>query len=166
MKHGHFLFLAALIGTGVFAYHKLNNNRGQPSIQYPLQGVQLTWPSIGQAAIGSMEEGLLARSSEKEEVRPIASMAKVITALAIMEQQPIRPGEKGETYVITEDDITNLRAYISDGGSVLPLLIGMRLNQYQAMQRMLIASDNNMADMLADRIFGSIDGYVNLRIKC
>jgi D-alanyl-D-alanine carboxypeptidase (penicillin-binding protein 5/6) len=37
----------------------------------------------------------------------------------------------------------------------------MQLTQYQAMQRMLIASDNTMADILAKRIFGSMAAYVS-----
>ena len=87
-------------------------------------------------------------------------MAKVITALAIMEKQPFALGQEGQTYTITREDIANMSAYIAEDGSRLPLLIGMELTQYQAMQRMLIASDNNMADILAERIFGSKEAYV------
>ncbi len=124
------------------------------------QDVQLAWPAVGQAAIGSVEDGLLARSSDYEKVRPTASIAKVITALAIMEKQPFKPGQEGQTYTITRNDIATLNGYILEGGSVLPLLIGMKMTQYQAMQRMLMASDNNMADILAERIFGSKEAYV------
>jgi len=41
------------------------------------------------------------------------------------------------------------------------MLLGSKLTQYQAMQRMLIASDDNMADILAERIFGSREAYVS-----
>jgi len=84
----------------------------------------------------------------------------VITALAIMEKQPFKPGQEGETYTITKNDIANLNAYISEGGSVLPIRVGMKLTQYQAMQRMLIASDNIIADILGKRIFGSTKAYI------
>jgi D-alanyl-D-alanine carboxypeptidase (penicillin-binding protein 5/6) len=108
-----------------------------------------------------MEDGLLARSSDNEELRPIASMAKVITVLAIMEKQPFELGQEGQTYTITTEDIASLNAYVAENGSTLPLLIGTELTQYQAMQRMLIASDNTMADILAERIFGSKEAYVS-----
>jgi len=57
----------------------------------PLQSSQLSeasiaWQTVGQAAIGSVEEGLLACSSDSGKPRPTASMAKVITVLAIMEK--------------------------------------------------------------------------------
>ena len=150
--------LAALLFTGFLAYSFFLNDRNENSLNY---SQQLAWPAIGQAAVGSLEEGLLASSSANEKLRPTASMAKVITALAIMKKQPFKPGQQGQTYSITRNDIANLNAYISEGGSVLPILIGMKLTQYEAMQRMLIASDNNMADILVERIFGSKEAYVS-----
>jgi serine-type D-Ala-D-Ala carboxypeptidase (penicillin-binding protein 5/6) len=125
------------------------------------EDVQLDWPAVGQAAVANVEDGLLARSSDNEKLRPIASMTKVITALAIMEKQPFELGQEGQTYTITAEDIASMSAYMAEDGAVQPLLIGMELTQYQAMQRMLIASDNNMADILAERIFGSKDAYVS-----
>lgn len=125
------------------------------------EDIQLAWPEVGQAAVGSVEDGLLARSSLNEKQRPIASMAKVITALAIMEKRPFEPGQEGQTITITKEDIDSMVAYISEEGSVQPLLVGTKLTQYQAMQRMLIASDNNMADILVERIFGSREAYVS-----
>jgi D-alanyl-D-alanine carboxypeptidase (penicillin-binding protein 5/6) len=118
------------------------------------------WPAVGQAALGSVEEGFIARSTDAEKSRPIASMAKVITALAIMEKQPFALGQQGQTYTITNDDIASMSAYIVEDGSVKPLLIGMQITQYEAMQRMLIASDNNMADILSERVFGSKESYI------
>lgn len=152
--------LIALICIGCLAHNFFYRNRNDISIRPLEQDVQLAWPAIGQAAIGSVEDGLLARSSDNEKMGPTASIAKVITALAVMEKQPFKSGQQGQTYTITRNDIANLNAYISEGGSVLPILIGMKLTQYQAMQRMLIASDNTTADILVERIFGSKESYV------
>jgi D-alanyl-D-alanine carboxypeptidase (penicillin-binding protein 5/6) len=155
------LLLVPLIFIGYLAHSFFSKGRDEIILK-PLQpGVQLAWPAVGQAAIGSVEDGLLARSPTNQKTRPTASMAKVITALAIMEKQPFKAGQEGQTYSITRNDIASLNAYISEGGSVLPILIGMKLTQYQAMQRMLIASDNNMADILVERIFGSKEAYVS-----
>ena len=151
--------LVALIGC--LAYSFFSKDQNDLSIKPLQQDVELAWPAIGQAAIGSVKDGLLARSSDYEKLRPTASMAKVITALAIMEKQPFKPGQEGQTYSITKNDIANLNAYMSEGGSVLPILMGMRLTQYEAMQRMLIASDNTVADILVERIFGSKEVYVS-----
>jgi D-alanyl-D-alanine carboxypeptidase (penicillin-binding protein 5/6) len=50
---------------------------------------------------------------------------------------------------------------IAENGSVLPVLIGNDLTQYQALQRILIASDNNVADKMARDIFGSESAYIS-----
>jgi len=155
------LLLAALIFTGFLAHRFFSKDRKETSLKPLQKKVHLAWPAVGQAAIGSVEDGLLASSSDNEMVRPTASMAKVITALAIMEKQTFKPGHEGQTYSITRNDMARLHAYISEGGSVLPILLNMKLTQYQAMQRMLIASDNNTADILAERIFGSREAYVS-----
>jgi len=155
------LLLIPLIGIGFFANSIVAAFRNEAAHKRRQQDGPFTWPAVGQAAIGTVEEGVRARSSVNEKQRPIASMAKVITALAIMEKQPFKPGQPGETYTITREDIESLNEYISAGGSALPVLIGMKLTQYQAMQRMLIASDNNMADILAKWIFGSQEAYLS-----
>ena len=155
------LLLVALIFIGFVAQRFFSEDRHETLLKPLQQNVQLAWPTAGQAAFGSVEEGLLARSSDHEKVRPTASMAKVITALAIMEKQPFKLGQAGQTYTISRNDIAGLNVYISAGGTVLPIVIGMKLTQYQAMQRMLIASDNNMADILVERIFGSKEAYLS-----
>jgi D-alanyl-D-alanine carboxypeptidase (penicillin-binding protein 5/6) len=86
-------------------------------------------------------------------------MAKVITALAIMEKRPFEPGQTGQTYTLTDEDVAIYRAYVAKDGSVLPVYAGMKLTQYQALQMMLIASANNIADTMVARIFGSREAY-------
>jgi serine-type D-Ala-D-Ala carboxypeptidase (penicillin-binding protein 5/6) len=158
------VILLLFCGYGVASFVKYTSMPSAETV--PLQmtlaeDVQFAWPAVGQAAVASVEDGLLARSSDNEQLRPIASIAKVITALAIMEKQPFELGQEGQTYTITREDIANMSAYIAEDGSVLPLLIGTELTQFQAMQRMLIASDNNMADILVGRTFGSKEAYVS-----
>jgi D-alanyl-D-alanine carboxypeptidase (penicillin-binding protein 5/6) len=155
------VLLIALISIGCLAHSCFTKDQNNTSLKPLQQEVELAWPAMGEAAVGSMKDGLLARSSGNEKLRPTASMAKVITALAIMEKQPFKPGQEGQTYIVTADDIANLNAYISEGGSVLPIRIGMKLTQHQAMQRMLIASDNTVADILVERTFGSMEAYVS-----
>ncbi len=161
MKTGHSLLAATVIITGFFVDSFFSNDQKETSKKRLQDDVELAWPSVGQAAIGSMEDGLLARSSENEKLCPTASMAKVITALAIVEKQPFKSGQEGNTYTITKKDIAGLGAYILEGGSVLPIHIGMKLTQYQAMQRMLIASDNITADILVQRVFGTKEAYLS-----
>jgi D-alanyl-D-alanine carboxypeptidase (penicillin-binding protein 5/6) len=123
--------------------------------------VQLAWPAVGQAAIGSVEDGVLAYSSAIEEQLPTASMAKVITALAILEKQPLELGQTGKSYTLSSKDVAIYRSYVDKNGSVVPVHAGMVVTQYQALQMMLIASSNNMSDTLVERVFGSEEAYIS-----
>lgn len=125
-----------------------------------IEDVPLAWPTTGKAAVGSIEDGLLAHSSKNETPHPTASMAKVITALAIMEKQPFELGETGQSYTLTSKDVAYYQTQVAQGGSVLPVHAGMTLTQHEAMQAMLIASSNNLAETLAERTFGSEEAYV------
>jgi D-alanyl-D-alanine carboxypeptidase (penicillin-binding protein 5/6) len=162
------LFLICIYSVITFS----KNNTVVPSVEVAsssgltlAKNAKLAWPTTGQAAIGSMKDGLLARSSGNEKQRPTASMAKVIAALAIMEKQPFKLGQTGKSYTLTFSDVANYHAEAARNGSVVPVSVGMELTQYQAMQAMLIASANNMADTLAEKTFGSEEAYVSYAQK-
>ncbi len=168
-KSRRWLLLISLTGMVLLFYGynfaPSDRNTSTPAAEtVPLQtalakSIQFAWPATGQAAIGSIEDGLLARSSDNERLRPTASMAKVITALAIMEKQPLELGQAGQSYTLTSKDVANYRLYVTKGGSVVPVRAGMVLTQYQAMQAMLIASSNNISDTLVERVFGGTEAY-------
>ena len=124
------------------------------------KNIQVTWPSNGQAAIGSVEDGVVARSSSSEEPSSTASMAKVITALAILQKQPLQPGQSGPSYTVTTQDVAAYHDYVAKDGSVVPVYEGMQLTEYQALQAMLIPSADNIADLLTEKVFGSQEAYV------
>ena len=102
------ILLIALIFMGFLARRIFSNHQDELLLKPLQQGVRLDWPAVGYAAIGTMEDGLLACSSNREKLCPTASMAKMITALAIMEKQPFKPGQEGETYSINGKDIASL----------------------------------------------------------
>ncbi len=120
----------------------------------------IVWPAHGSAALGTLEHGPLLTSRDDEQPRPIASLAKVITALAVLEKAPMEPGEPGITFTLDAADEELYRHYVSQWGTVSPVTAGWQMNQYQALQAILLPSSNNMADSLARRVFGSVDEYV------
>lgn len=126
----------------------------------PSEQVSLPWPSNGQAAIGGKDEGILAESLVAASPRPIASTAKIITALAVMKQKPFLPGSQGATITLDATDVGFYDSYVAKNGSVARVAAGEQLTQYQALQALLLPSANNMADSLARWAFGSIEGYL------
>jgi D-alanyl-D-alanine carboxypeptidase (penicillin-binding protein 5/6) len=121
--------------------------------------VSMPWPTYGQAAIGAVGYGLLDQHGEQKQL-PIASVAKVITAVAVLKVKPINPGETGELITITPDDVRTYNQYIEEGQSVVRVVAGEQLTEYQALQALMLPSANNLAEVLARWAFGSIDNYL------
>jgi D-alanyl-D-alanine carboxypeptidase (penicillin-binding protein 5/6) len=125
----------------------------------PVQSVNLAWPAGGQAALGAEGYGLLA-SHNGQQPAPIGSTAKIITALAILEQKPILAGGQGPTLTLTQSDVDLFNSYYSQNGSVTNVAAGEQITEYQALESLLIPSSNNMADTLAAWAFGSKNAYL------
>ncbi|MCE7936844.1 D-alanyl-D-alanine carboxypeptidase [Candidatus Saccharibacteria bacterium CPR2] len=119
---------------------------------------ELAWPGYGQSAIGANGYGVL-DSHNTSAPAPMASLAKVMTALAVLDKYPLQPGEEGPKIKITEKDEEFFGNHLAVGGASVHLIKGSEISEYHALQLMLIKSYNNVADTLANWAFGSIDEY-------
>ncbi|GAC1483133.1 MAG: hypothetical protein NVS1B7_6770 [Candidatus Saccharimonadales bacterium] len=118
----------------------------------------LVWPSYGQTAIGAVGYGILDTHGAIKSV-PTASVAKVLTALAVLKQHPLLLGEQGPNITISIDDVATYQKYVAVSGSVVQVQAGEQLTEYQALQALLLPSANNVADLLATWAFGSMPQY-------
>ncbi len=153
-----------LIGFGIIGYRRIH--QPLPNIQPHTSGlnyadgtsIKLAWPATGQAAIGATDYGVLSTSGSQTPV-PTASIAKLITALAVLKVRPIAINAQGPMITLTQNDVNLYNAYSSEGGSVAPVTAGEQISEYQLMEGMLLPSANNMADSLAIWAFGSLPSY-------
>jgi D-alanyl-D-alanine carboxypeptidase (penicillin-binding protein 5/6) len=109
------------------------------------------------AALG-VEEPLAAGNAS--EPLPIASVAKVVTALVVLEEYPVAPGEPGPDVPFTTADQAIYQQVVAQGGSSAPVPVGGTLTLRQSLEAMLLPSGNNYAISLAVWAFGSVDAYV------
>jgi len=130
------------------------------SYKSPVSAVSLAWPNYGQSAVGAVGYGVLDSQGQQTAI-PIASLTKVITAMAVLKQKPLAPGSQGGNIKITAADVASYNDYVAKGGSVVPVTEGEEISEYQAMQAMLLPSANNMADTLARWAFGSTSNFTN-----
>jgi serine-type D-Ala-D-Ala carboxypeptidase (penicillin-binding protein 5/6) len=119
----------------------------------------LPWPADASAAVGAVGYGVLAASNNSQTPIPTASLAKVITALAVLKQKPLELNQQGPTLLLTQEDVDSYNNYYAVGGSITPVAVGEKITEYQALEGMLLPSANNMADTLAKWAFGSLDAY-------
>jgi D-alanyl-D-alanine carboxypeptidase (penicillin-binding protein 5/6) len=120
----------------------------------------LAWPAYGQAAIGSLDGGLLTTNGAQTSV-PIASIAKIMLALSLLREQPIGSDGQGDTLTLTQADVDIYNHYLSIDGSVALVAAQEQITEYQALQALLLPSANNFADTLANWSFGSVSNYVS-----
>ena len=112
-------------------------------------------------AIGAADNGLIAEHSGNVK-RPTASVAKVITALAILQKYPLKDAKDlGPTIRLTAQDERYYQAYLAKNGIVFPVKNGNTIHLRYALEAMLLMSANNMADTTAAWAFGSLDAYHN-----
>lgn len=118
----------------------------------------LAWPGTGAAAVEAQGVSPLLTGGGQRAL-PMASVAKVITVLTVLEEKPLSPGEQGSAITLTQADVDLYNNYVAKDGSVVHVAAGEQLSEYQAVQAVLLPSANNIADSMAIWAFGSLAAY-------
>jgi D-alanyl-D-alanine carboxypeptidase (penicillin-binding protein 5/6) len=116
------------------------------------------WPVHGQAAYQIGTGAVRARPGARPV--PIASVAKVMTALLVLRAAPLRPGEDGFRLVVRAADVRDLIRRASDDESVVAVAPGEVLTERQALAALLLPSANNVAILLARHVAGSVRAFI------
>jgi len=118
----------------------------------------LAWPKDGESAV-EIQGVANMLTSGKQQIIPTASIAKLITCLTVLQVKPLNLGEIGPPITLTQSDLDIYNDYLAKGGSVVNVAPGEIINEYQALQAMLLPSANNIADSLAIWAYGSLSAY-------
>jgi D-alanyl-D-alanine carboxypeptidase (penicillin-binding protein 5/6) len=159
-RHLLYSFIIIVIIAVVVLY-----TRPLPSL-YPVNNISsipastpvISWPAGGQAAVGALHYGLL-KTDGIQTPQPIASTAKLITALMVLNKYPLSVGQQGPSITITASDVAIYNQYVAEDGSVVQVVSGEQLTEYQMLEAMLLPSANNIADTLAIWAYGSLPNY-------
>ncbi|GAA4762839.1 D-alanyl-D-alanine carboxypeptidase family protein [Microbacterium gilvum] len=111
----------------------------------------IRWPDSGSAAVAVADGPVVASSDDPV---PMASISKVVTALMVLEERPLQPGETGGDYWFTEEWDAAYREYLARGESALKIPVGGMLTERQLLDGMLVGSACNYADILVASIWG------------
>lgn len=125
-----------------------------PAPGHPLA---VTWPADGSAAVGAEGLGTVPASSAAR--APMASIAKVVTALMILEKAPLAVGEQGPSYAFDYADSQEYWQYRVANESALDVPVDGTLTQRQLLEGILIGSANNYVDRLTTELWGSKDAF-------
>jgi len=161
------VFIVVLLAAAVFVV--VQAVRGAPgahavdvraTFRVPGRLTGMPWPTQGAAAMAVDGVGTVGRVGTTSPL-PIASIAKVMTALVVLQDHPLSIGQNGPTIVVTAADVTQYQADVATQQSVVPVAAGEHLTELQALQALLVPSGNNIADLLATWDAGSVPAFVS-----
>ncbi len=119
----------------------------------------LAWPREGQSAVEVEGVGSFGTSGGHSPV-PIASVAKVMTAYLTLHEHPLAPGAQGFVMAVTRKDVEEEEQRVALDQSTLPVRVGERITERQALEALLLPSANNIAALLAVHDAGGLAAFV------
>jgi D-alanyl-D-alanine carboxypeptidase (penicillin-binding protein 5/6) len=124
--------------------------------------VAIPAPPDGSLAVDAVAGTTATRlvSAGAETIRPIASVAKTMTALVILEVHPMLPAQAGPTLTITQQDVDDYHSIASSGGSYAPVTLGEQLSERDLLLGLMLPSANNLALTAARWVDGSVGAFV------
>jgi D-alanyl-D-alanine carboxypeptidase (penicillin-binding protein 5/6) len=124
-----------------------------------LSGADLPWPDSAQSMVQVAGLGVVGHSGGTRPV-PIASVTKVMTAYVVLRDHPLRAGRSGPTITVTATEAAAYQRQKAAGQSLVRVAAGEAISERQALQALLLASGDNMADILARWDAGSKSAFV------
>jgi D-alanyl-D-alanine carboxypeptidase (penicillin-binding protein 5/6) len=124
------------------------------------RGVALPLPAAGAADVEVEGLGQLG-GVRQDAVLPLASVTKLMTALLVLKDHPLAPGEQGPAITVTAAEASAYRAELAAGDSVAAVETGEQLTELQALEALLVPSADNVADILAIWDAGSVPAFVH-----
>jgi D-alanyl-D-alanine carboxypeptidase (penicillin-binding protein 5/6) len=118
----------------------------------------IDWPSAGQSAVGILGTPIINTHFDQTPT-PTASTAKLVAALVILKIKPLGTNDQGPEITMTPADVDLYNSYVNEQGSVVRVVNGEQISEYQLLEGMLLPSANNMADSLAIWAYGSLSNY-------
>ena len=118
----------------------------------------IAWPSVGSAALVIPVLGV--QRSYHNEVLPIASLTKMMTAYVTLVRLPLSVGESGPCLNVNAADVTYYDTITAQGQSSAAVAVGERLCENQLLSGLLVHSAGNFATMLANLAWGGTQAFV------
>ena len=129
------------------------------TVRLPGAAPEPAWPAGGQAALVAQGIGSLG-SAGGDEPRPIASLAKVMTAYLTLRKYPLSGTGGGFGLTVSPAEARSAVRDAEQDQSVVAVRAGERLDERQLLEALLVPSGDNIARMLAEYEAGSVSRFV------
>src|SRR5439155_16088215 len=92
--------------------------------------------------------------------QPVASTAKVMTALLILEHHPLAVGDQGPALTLAQEDVRRYQQAVAQDESAVAVRAGESISELQLLEGLLVPSANNFAEILARWDTGTLPAFV------
>ncbi len=132
-----------------------------PATYIPVPGPPVPVHQPPQGSLALQGDGRDIALLDADTPHPIASVAKAMTAYAVLQAHPLADRfDEGSVLTMTAADVQDYRATLAESGSSLPVSAGERLTERQLLLGLLLPSANNFADTLGRWVAGSVEQFV------
>ena len=115
-----------------------------------------TWPAEGEAGVGVTGLGFASSSAV---ATPMASITKVVTVMAVLQEHPLALGEQGPEFEFTWQDSNTYWQYLRNNESALDVPVDGTLTEYEMIEGIVLGSAGNYTDRLAEWVWDSDEAY-------
>ncbi|MGH9021361.1 MAG: D-alanyl-D-alanine carboxypeptidase family protein, partial [Acidimicrobiales bacterium] len=116
------------------------------------------WPLEGSAAV--LIPSLGVATDDNDQVVPIASLAKMMTAYVVLEHLPLSGDDTGPCLIINDADYATFLHAEASGQSNVAVAVGEQICESQLLEGLLVGSANNFALLLAVMADHSVPAFV------
>lgn len=129
-------------------------------------------PSAGASAVATLSTSAAAAADADAEVTaplavggtddplPMASVAKIVTALVVLDAKPLDVGSAGPSLSISAADYQDYIDYSASFARTVVVFPGESWTERELLQALILGSSNNHADTLARWAYGSVPAYL------
>jgi D-alanyl-D-alanine carboxypeptidase (penicillin-binding protein 5/6) len=122
-------------------------------------------PKLGGSAVIAQDDAASPGSSPlavggSVKALPMASAAKIVTALVVLAARPLPAGQSGPAVSISTADYQSYIDYGTSHARTVVVFPGEKWTELELLQAMILGSSNNHADTLARWAYGSVDAYL------
>jgi D-alanyl-D-alanine carboxypeptidase (penicillin-binding protein 5/6) len=120
---------------------------------------KFAWPKDGSGAVSVPELGVVAHSP-RENVQPIASLTKMMTAYLALQTLPLGVGQSGPCHTVTDFDVRLYNEDQANGQSSVKVVEGTQLCELDLLNGIFVHSAGNYAVILVHLTGFSIGNFV------
>jgi D-alanyl-D-alanine carboxypeptidase (penicillin-binding protein 5/6) len=161
------LLVLVAASAGLVAARRIDRPLPQPTLRVgrvtvsvvPGSSPTAPWPAGGQGAVAIPALGYSEQSGPEQPV-PIASLAKMTTAVVVLRDHPVPLGSSGPTITITPDEAAQFDVNLANNETNIPLQTGESLTELQLLEALLNQSADDVAYTLAVWDAGSQQAFV------